>query len=444
MTVSGQAPALTRAEARAGSRVAAGLAVLVLVGVGSGARLAIASPLVPASGGTASTGRRGCSSACLAARVRRVSRCAGAASARDRRDCGAWYAVAAAVQLAPLGAPLLLSTDAWTYWDYGRIAAVHDGNPYADRPSAFPDDPAFAHMGARWRDKTSVYGPAFTLASEPLARAAGSSREPPAWEYKVLAALAALGAHGLCRVGARRRALAAAFVGWNPLLAIHLAGGGHNDAWVGLLVLGALALGGRSDGRTRPVCSGRSRLPSSGCRSCFSRCGCWRPAGAVSASVRPGSRLTAIVVAGVATWRYGWRWLGALAPLADNARLETRYALPHRLQSAGAPARRCARSRGRGSRRRLVWLARQACSRPAAARSCRMPSARHLAVSRRLVPRLGRAARGGRRGRPARARGASSRSARISCRRRFRSERAHTRRAMERGFPSSRKTTCQR
>ena len=41
--------------------------------------------------------------------------------------------LAAAIQLAPLGAPLLISSDAWTYWDYGRIAAVHHANPYEQR-----------------------------------------------------------------------------------------------------------------------------------------------------------------------------------------------------------------------------------------------------------------------------------------------------------------------
>ena len=40
-------------------------------------------------------------------------------------------------------------------------------------------------------------------------------------------------------------ALALAFVGWNPLLAVHFAGGGHNDAWMAALVLGALARGAR-------------------------------------------------------------------------------------------------------------------------------------------------------------------------------------------------------
>ena len=145
-------------------------------------------------------------------------------------------------QLLPLGAPLLLSTDAWTYWDYGRLAAVQGGNPYVDARAPSPTIRRSTAMGARWRDKTSVSGPAFTLASEPLARAAGSSRDSAGWEYKVLAALAALACMGLAAWATRRRALAAALVGWNPVLAIHLAGGGHNDAWIGLLVLGALAL----------------------------------------------------------------------------------------------------------------------------------------------------------------------------------------------------------
>jgi hypothetical protein len=46
---------------------------------------------------------------------------------------------------------------------------------------------------------------------------------------------------------------------------------------------------------------------------------------------------TALLVAGIASWRYGWRWLDAVAPLAENAHLETRYALPHRLESLGVP-----------------------------------------------------------------------------------------------------------
>jgi len=151
-------------------------------------------------------------------------------------------AIACAMQLAPLAAPLLLSTDAWTYWDYGRIAGVHDANPYKEPPSHFPDDPAYPYVGIAWRNTTSVYGPAFTLASEPLARVAGTSADAAAWIYKSLAAVAMLAIAFLAARLSRRPAFAWAVVGWNPVLAIHFAGGGHNDAWPFALVLAALAV----------------------------------------------------------------------------------------------------------------------------------------------------------------------------------------------------------
>ena len=50
---------------------------------------------------------------------------------------------------------------------------------------------------------------------------------------------------GLAVLLARNRQFAAAFVGWNPLLALHFAGGGHNDALMMALVLGALVLASR-------------------------------------------------------------------------------------------------------------------------------------------------------------------------------------------------------
>lgn len=306
-----------------------------LVGVGVALAWRTRSPVAPRSGGTASDGTAWAFLAVLAAAFAAYL-VALALLRRQEPRLRAVVVVAIAIQLLPLGAPLLLSTDAWTYWDYGRIAAVHEANPYVDAPSAFPDDPAFGAMGARWRDKTSVYGPAFTLASEPLARAAGSSRDAAAWEYKVVAALAALACVGLAAWATRRRALAAAFVGWNPVLAIHLAGGGHNDAWIGLLVLGALALAAarRANGSAALwilaiavkwlplVFLGLRLLEARARRERFGLAGL---AGATA------------IVGSVATWRYGWHWVNALAPLADNARLETRYALPHRLQGAGVP-----------------------------------------------------------------------------------------------------------
>jgi hypothetical protein len=244
--------------------------------------------------------------------------------------------IACMIQLVPLGAPLLLSTDAWTYWDYGRLAAVHDANPYRAEPRDFRRDPAFAFVGTDWRDSSTVYGPAFTLASEPLARAAGSSADAAAWIYKSLAAGAVLAAAGLAAKLARRRTLALAFVGWNPLLAVHFAGGGHNDAWLALLVVGALAAGATGKRQLAGVCWAVGVLVK------------WiplvlLPLRALEARARgrvvghAGFAVAAAAVAALATVRYGTGWLEAFGPLARNANHETRWALPHRLEQLGVP-----------------------------------------------------------------------------------------------------------
>ena len=128
--------------------------------------------VVPRDGAHATREPRGRSSSCSSPRSSRTSR----ASRSLRRGAAPTRLVlplAAAIQLVPLAAPLLLSTDAWTYWGYGWIAGDGGGNPYVDPPSDFPQSPAAPYVGADWRDTTTVYGPAFTLLSEPVALVAG-------------------------------------------------------------------------------------------------------------------------------------------------------------------------------------------------------------------------------------------------------------------------------
>ena len=275
----------------------------------------------------------------LACGLAAVAAYAGGVYGLSRRPAGlgAVAAVAVGLQLAPLCAPLLLSTDAWTYWAYGRVAVAHDGNPYRDPPARFPDDPATRFAGAAWRDSTSVYGPAFTLASEPLALAVGRSADGAAWAYKGLAAAGVLGSAALAARLARRRVLALALVGWNPLLALHFAGGGHNDAWMAVLVMAALALASSR----RPTLAGAAWALAALVK--------WIPlmllplraleARATGRAVsHSGFAVAALAVVAVATWRYGSAWLGAFGPLTRNAGLETEFALPHRLGQLGVPA----------------------------------------------------------------------------------------------------------
>lgn len=338
----------------------AGLLTLGLVGACTAFAWPDGSPLVPLEGGRLSGDAAWAWAFLVCAALALVAYAGGLALLRRRgARVAAVVVVAAAIQVAPLGAPLLLSTDAWTYWSYGRIAAVHGGNPYEEPPSAYAEDPSYPWVGADWRDTTSVYPPAFTLASEPAALAAGRSHERAAWIFKALAAAAMVGAAMLASRLGGRPAFAAAFVGWNPVLALHLAGGGHNDAWLAALVLGALLLARAGRGRLAGAAWALAVLVK------------WvpllfLPLRALEARragrklVHVGTIVTGGVVLAVATWRYGLHWADAFGPLARNADLRTRFALPSRLEQAGLPSDAALAACLAGFAVAYAWLLREA------------------------------------------------------------------------------------
>lgn len=242
-----------------------------------------------------------------------------------RRAVGWVVAVAVAVQLAPFAGPLLLSSDAWTYWAYARL-----DNPYVDVP-AERADVSSRWVGEKWRETTSVYGPAFTLASEPVG--ASDSPDAAAWTFRVLAAAAMV---ACVLAAARAGAFAAAFVGWNPVLAVHAAGGGHNDAWVGALVLAALALGS----------AGRRNL--AGVAWAVGTFVKWvplvlLPLRALEARAhgrRVGHLAFAVAAAAIvvlSTVAYGLAWVEAFGPLARNATETTSASLANRLTQIAIP-----------------------------------------------------------------------------------------------------------
>jgi hypothetical protein len=239
-------------------------------------------------------------------------------------------AIAAAIQLIPLAGPLLLSHDVYSYWAYARIESRHDSDPYRVPPARFPSDPATQAVAPGWRETTSVYGPAFTAFSIGVDKTTQNS-ETIALVFRAVAALAAIATTLLAAYIARRKAFAAAFVGWNPLLAVSFAGGGHNDALMLVLMLGALALALRR----KDVAAGAV----------------WVLAAAVKPPalfllplqlVRAGRRFwAACVVAGItgsiaATLAFGSGWLTALGRLG---RSESRFAIPVRLEQLGVPDR---------------------------------------------------------------------------------------------------------
>jgi alpha-1,6-mannosyltransferase len=315
--------------------LAAGAAVLGLVAAACALAWEDGSPLVPRDGGSADQGTAWAFLLLLVAAFAAYD--VGLALLRRGSVAPRWVVVlAVAIQLVPLAAPLLLSTDAWTYWGYGWIAAEGGGNPYVDPPADFPESPAAPYVGADWQDRTTVYGPAFTLLSEPVALASGDSSDAAAWLFKTLAAVALVAAVLAVARVAPRPAVAAAFVGWNPVLAVHVAGGGHNDALVGGLAALAVAL------------TLRHRNELAGVAWVLAAFVKWVPlvflalatlaarARGAATGVR-GIVVATLVVTTLGTWRYGLDWLDVLGPLADNAVLETSYALPSRLEQLGLP-----------------------------------------------------------------------------------------------------------
>jgi hypothetical protein len=269
------------------------------------------------------------------------------------------FAVAAAVQLTPLAGPTLLSTDTWTYWMYGRVAAVEGGNPYGDPPSAYPEDVAYHAMGSSWRDTTSLYGPLFTIGSELHARVAGEDPADAAWLFRLVAALAVLGTAALAASFAARPAFAAAFVGWNPLLALHFGGGGHNDAVMMLLVVGALALAARG----RPNLAGIAWVGAIGLKwVAVAFLALW----AIDRLRRRESLgLVGLVAGGVtlaagATARYGTTWLEAFGGLSSQARRTGSIGLSQWLGDLGLGHREIIVTIGLGALAAFAWLALEA------------------------------------------------------------------------------------
>jgi hypothetical protein len=261
-------------------------------------------------------------------------------------------AIAAAIQLIPLAGPLLLSHDVYSYRAYGRIASRHDSDPYRVPPSRFPADPATRDVAPGWRGTTSVYGPAFTAFSVGVDKAAQGSAETVALLFRTTGALAAIGATLLAASIARRKAFAAAFVGWNPLLAASSAGGGHNDALMLVLMLGALALAARKED-----------VPAGGL---------WILAGAVKAPALfllplqlahanrrfwAGCAVAGIAGSIAATLAFGSSWLTSLGRLGHN---ESRYAIPVRLEQAGVPDRAAHLLAAAALLVGALWLMRQA------------------------------------------------------------------------------------
>lgn len=155
-----------------------------------------------------------------------------------------WFAIL----LVPT--PPIASQDVFSYAAYGRMAAVHFENPYLSGPSRIADDPTANYVGRMWWDMPSVYGPVMQGIAWGTARLFGSLGGLVLALKGVAAAVFALALWLLQRSAgelSRSASLAVVAIGWNPLVLIHIVGGGHNDILVATALLAGLLLhlGGR-------------------------------------------------------------------------------------------------------------------------------------------------------------------------------------------------------
>jgi alpha-1,6-mannosyltransferase len=160
----------------------------------------------------------------------------GAAELSPRLALGCIVGLAALWLLAPV----VLSTDVFSYQAYGRMGTIYATNPYLHGPSTILTDPLYPFIGSKWVGTPTAYGPLFTALSYALAHLNISSSVVA---YKSIATLAFLATVGLVWNAARLRGLnpvrAAIIVGLNPLTVVWGLGGGHND----LLMLAPLLAG---------------------------------------------------------------------------------------------------------------------------------------------------------------------------------------------------------
>ncbi len=149
--------------------------------------------------------------------------------------------VSGALLVLAVVVPPTESGDVWSYAMYGRMVSNYHDSPYRHRPAEFRADPIGRRVPAFWLQSRSVYGPLFTGISAVGMAVAGPSPLVARLFFQGLAALAV--ALALLLVDRRTRdPMALALLGINPIVIVSVVNGGHNDALVGLAVLGGVLL----------------------------------------------------------------------------------------------------------------------------------------------------------------------------------------------------------
>lgn len=150
-----------------------------------------------------------------------------------------WIFVLVVDAILLIGPPLQAS-DLFNYLAYARLGALHGLSPYSHVIAAEPHDPA--SLLASWHHWRSPYGPLFTASTYPL----GLMPLPVAyWVLKaatVAMNIALVWLVGKCaRLTGRDPRWAVLFVAANPIFLVQEVGGFHNDVFMMVPSLAAIA-----------------------------------------------------------------------------------------------------------------------------------------------------------------------------------------------------------
>ena len=222
--------------------------------------------------------------------------------------------------------PPLYSHDVYSYVDYARLGVLHGIDPYVRGPAAAPTDPAFAHV--TWPHTTSAYGPLFTLATYPLA---WLGVDGAVWALKGVAVASVLGLAALVGHLAPARGVdprrAAAFVALNPLVLVHVVGGGHNDGAAMLVAMaGVAAILAR-----REISGGVALVAAAAIKASTLVVA---PFALLATARRPsrwlmfGGLVAALAIGLVAYAAFGWHWLDAIGLAGENQSHTSHLSIP--------------------------------------------------------------------------------------------------------------------
>jgi hypothetical protein len=221
-------------------------------------------------------------------------------------------------------APVLLSHDVYSYVDYARLGVRHGLDPYVHPPQAAPADPAYADV--TWTEATSAYGPAFTLATYPLAWL------PVGVAVGVLKAAAALSVLGIAALASRLAAWrgadplrAAAFVALNPLVLVHVVGGAHNDGLTMLLAMLAVTaiLSARELSAGVALTTAIATKLSAALLAPFALIGA-----AKRGRFLAGAGIASIAIAAAAWIAFGWDWTHGFGLAGENQSRTSYMSIP--------------------------------------------------------------------------------------------------------------------